>query len=637
MAYMLNSQVKKRSLDSVIDSSEAISNQISHAVENYMEQYSKGIDALTYSDELLDFTGPRGSSVSEAQLTKRLKEFTEVYSDAVGVYYAQPSKQIVIYPVADLSDFDPTSRSWYQNAMGEPGSVHWSSPFVDVVTGNFVISASKAVERNGKVVGVAGVDIQLTAITEMLNSTNIPYDGYTALFDENGTAISHPTKSGENLMELAHVKDMYDSEFGNLTFKEENGNQMVSVHSTIPSFGWKVSTVYEQNKLMEMSRQLLNSIFVISLITLAIVGISLFVLISKMLKPIERLRSLMDDVAEGNLTVQSDIHTKDEIGQLSENFNKMIANMHSIITVVNQSADNVRTNSENLSAVAEETNASSSEVAHAINEIAQGASRSAGDAETVMEKAELLGRQINGITERATSMNAIAEQTGTMNTNGQTQMAQLQQTFELSGTNLKSMNDAISTLGEKVKEIGGVMETITDISSQTNLLALNASIEAARAGEHGKGFAVVAEEVRKLAEMSARATEEVKETVLQLQEESHLVTTQMDETIATFHDQGTVVQDTEETFAQLSSLMEDMKASIDAISLEIQNVSHHKDDVATTIQIMAATSQETAAACEEVSASTDEQLRAIQSVTDASETLTDLSEKLNLAIDRFKV
>lgn len=636
MAYMLNGMIKIRSVERVISSSEGTTDQMSDSVENFLSQYSKGLTFLTDSKEIADYTTTKESAPAEAQLQEQLEIFLNAYDDAVAVYFSAPSKHTVQFPKGDTTSFDPTKRPWYQLAAASPGKIQWTPPYPDEATGNLMTTASLAVETNGTIAGVAAVDLELTAISKMLNETDIPYDGQPILFDKEGTALSHPKKTGENLMNLSYVKDMYDYEQGDLAYKE-NGKDMVSIFHTLPEFGWKVGTVFEKDNLMGMAKQLRTSILIISAIVLVFVAVVLYFLIGRMLKPIARLRALMDEVAEGDLTVQSDIQTKDEIGQLSNNFNQMISNMHGIISVVNQSAEHVRSNSESLSAVAEETNASSSEVAHAVNEIALGASKSAEDAETVTERSDELGRQINGITERADSMTEIAERTGTMNTNGQTQMAQLQETFQTSGMNLKSMNEAIFTLSEKVKEIGGVMDTITDISSQTNLLALNASIEAARAGEHGKGFAVVAEEVRKLAEQSAQATTDVQTTVQQLQDESRLVTEQMEETITTFYNQGMVVKDTETTFGQLSTLMEDMQASINSISSEIQTVSEHKDDVASTIQTMAATSQETAAACEEVSASTEEQLRAIQSVTDAAETLTNLSEELSQAIARFNV
>ena len=173
-------------------------------------------------------------------------------------------------------------------------------------------------------------------------------------------------------------------------------------------------------------------------------------------------------------------------------------------------------------------------------------------------------------------MTDIAMKAGEMNTNGQKQMQELKTSFNDSETNLQSMSEVIGTLEEKVRAIGSVMDTITEISSQTNLLALNASIEAARAGEHGRGFAVVAEEVRKLAEQSARSTAEVQVTVRELQEESRHVVNQMATTRENFLSQGTVVNETETTFSEITTLMAAMQESIDSVPEEITNVATAK-------------------------------------------------------------
>lgn len=124
-----------------------------------------------------------------------------------------------------------------------------------------------------------------------------------------------------------------------------------------------------------------------------------------------------------------------------------------------------------MSAVAKETNASGEEVAHAVTEIAHGASKSAEDAEIVTEKADLLGEQINEITTMAGVMSDIATKAGETNTNGQGQMQELKLSFNDWETNLQSMSEVIGTLEGKANAIGGVTETITQISSQTNLLA----------------------------------------------------------------------------------------------------------------------------------------------------------------------
>ena len=404
-----------------------------------------------------------------------------------------------------------------------------------------------------------------------------------------------------------------------------------------PILGWTVGVAFKEEAIIDSASQTRNLINIIFILAEVLIVAILWFFISKIISPLSIIRSAMDNMAEGNLNAYADVKSKDEFGQLADNFNVMTSKVRDIMTVVNQSVDEVRISAEGLRASAEETNAVSEQMAGAIDDIASGATKSAHDTEDVTQTVDLLGEQIMGIHEKAGVMTGIAKEAEQVNKEGSTQVNQLHASFSGSKTILQSMADVVGELETKVGAIGIVMETITEISTQTNLLALNASIEAARAGEHGKGFAVVADEVRKLAEQSARATQEVKATVQELQEGSRQVSTQMRETGETFNEQEKVVQDTQQTFGNISNLMSKLEQSISSVYDEVNRVVTHKETVMQTIETMAATAEETAAASEEISASTDEQLRAIREVAQAADTLMVLSDNLHSAISQFKL
>ncbi|MFI8576943.1 methyl-accepting chemotaxis protein [Rossellomorea aquimaris] len=639
-------QTRMKTEKEVIDQTQGIVGELNNSVQLFLGQYEKSIDQYSISNSLKDYAKAQlqtesGGENTElfANIQSDFDNYLSLYQEATSIYFASPNKKLKIVPSVSLpSDFDPTSRDWYKNAEEVRAGVVWSEPYVDTATEEYIITASRAIVSDNNVVGVLGVDINLTKLTDRVSEMDIGFNGYPFLIGLDGTAIVHPTKRGEDLSKLPFISKMLASEKDSDTIRYElDGDEKVLVYSTVPKTNWKVGSAYSMKDLIQSSKEIERLLIVTALITLAVMLVLIVLISNKITKPIKQLQKTVTDVSTGDLSIQSEINSKDETGLLASDLNKMIVNMKDTIQVVQQSVYNVRESAEGLSAVSEETNASSEEMAKAVTEIATGASQSAADSDRAHHQTEQLGTRINGVYEKSKAMSEMAGQADVMNQSGLNQVKELENAYHSSSEYISSMEKVILSLEAKVKTIESVMGTITDISSQTNLLALNASIEAARAGEHGKGFAVVAEEVRKLADQSVKATEEVKRTIIEIQQGSHQAVDEMVKTKETFEVQNEVIERTNHVFDQTSQLMKSMQDEIERMYEEVGQINLEKDEVVNVIQMMAATAEQTAASCEEMSASTEEQVRAVQSVTEAAERLTDLSQELQSSIERFKI
>lgn len=624
--------VKERTEDSIIESSAGLLKEVNSSIQSELQQYSKGLELLTQSTDLLDASAPN----ELGGLIQSLDTVLDTFPDVSSAYTAFPTKETYIRPYVDLAGFDPSEREWYKNAISDPGAVHWTKPYVDEATGNFVITASKAVVNNGTVSAVAGIDIQLSTLSANVSNITIPHGGYAFILDSEGTAIAHPELSGENVMDREYAAQMYKSENGHHAFKQD-GRKMVDMFETIPEFGWKLGVIYEERNMQELAAGLRNVMIIAALLTLVILTAVLYIFIGSAVKPILHLQEKVQEVAAGDLTVRAAVSSNDEIGDLSSGFNSMLEQMNQLIRTVTRSAENVLSNSQNLSAISEETNATSEEIAHSLQEITKGASAAAANAEVVTERSELLSRQIIETNEVSREMADITSEAVAVNTEGRKQITVLNDSFNQWNSELQDMGSMIASLGEKVTAIGSVIDAITAISSQTNLLALNASIEAARAGEHGKGFAVVAEEVRKLAEQSAHSADQVRATVIELQDGTARVVEQMNSTRDTFEQQSGAVLDTQTIFEKISSSISAVQSRIGTVTEDLRVMDVHKNDMAAQIKHLLHTAEQSAAACEAVSTASDEQLHAIHTVAEAAELLTQLSEDLTAAVDQFTI
>ncbi|MEX3746975.1 MULTISPECIES: methyl-accepting chemotaxis protein [Lysinibacillus] len=474
--------------------------------------------------------------------------------------------------------------------------------------------------------------------------------GYIYILDEKGTLTTHPTREGDNLWKdqdssgnyfIREVTEKALDGGGYTQYEFELPGQDVIADKIIysakdPHWGWIIASgTYMQDFNKEANSLLL--IIGITLVGAIIMGTVVVIMVSRHLAlPVQKLSKRVREVAKGNLTVEiEDLQRTDEIGQLNEGFNDMVNQLKTLITDVEETIVEIQSTSSNLTSVAEETNAYGDEIVKAINEVSSGALKQASDAEDTNRTAIEFAQQIEILHDKNEVMLDASQHMKQSNQKGLVNVNGLKEKSYESSELINNVQTVFNSLIVKVREIEGIVGTITEISNQTNLLALNASIEAARAGEHGKGFAVVAEEVRKLADQTSVATELVRTTIKGIESETNLVNDEMKKTNVIVRQQNDSVAITESSFKEIELAVEKIIAVIGDMTAGVEYLNSSKDNIIQSIESIAMISEKNAAASEEVTASVDEQQHAIQIVSESSNDLTDEITALQDSIKRF--
>ncbi|UQZ47384.1 methyl-accepting chemotaxis protein [Bacillus sp. PK3-037] len=478
----------------------------------------------------------------------------------------------------------------------------------------------------------------LKDINEKLDNyeKTISNDKERSIFEQLKTEVNSYTNIHNQILESGRTNDI-DKARGLLVQTEANFEDMKKSITELVDFNKEGSnTAVKETKDVYHKGLIYTALLLAASIA---ISICIWLYINRsIVKPIIRMKSSANEIAEGNLSNDIEpLASKDELGDLNEALQKMVGNLRDIVGYSKEISTRVLSSSQVLTTATNETRTGSRHITETMNEMAEGSEQQAQDAVTIAESmnefTESIDKAYNhGMTISDTSQNVLQ-----LAVNGNENMDTSVQQMKTIHHIVQEAVHKVRSLEQHSQDINKLVQVINGIAEQTNLLSLNAAIEAARAGESGKGFAVVAEEVRKLADGVSDSVQDITKIVGGTQQEINSVIQYLESSFTEVEKGTENLTDTGQAMQNIKQSVTYVADSIKEVTDGLKQLTNQSITINQSIENIASVSEESAAGIEETFSITEQSAHSMDQVLQNAEELERLAKELNEKMDQFTI